>query len=215
MYGGFEELVKSGRAKLVTLEDSERLPPTGQSDDSKSHLDNWIDCMRRRDTRTNGNIHTGFWHSIGAAMATQAYRQGASCTGTGAARPSWIGRCPGRDTYAVHAVRWLSRRVVQNRKRSVVQRSARIVAVSNHHASQAALTGNIRALRRRRSVCGSVRLGTRLLVLPRIPPKVLRLSLRPSENHPTDHIRVSSLSRDFRELIWPRRGLLGVGLILI
>jgi len=24
------------------------LPPTGMSDDSKWHLDNWIDCMRDR-----------------------------------------------------------------------------------------------------------------------------------------------------------------------
>jgi len=76
MYGGFAEMVKSGRAKLVTLEDNDKLPPTGQSDDSKIHLDNWIDCMRRRDTKTNGHIQTGFSHSIGAAMATQAYRQG-------------------------------------------------------------------------------------------------------------------------------------------
>jgi hypothetical protein len=47
-----------------------------QSDDSKLHLDNWIDCMRARNPDTNGNIHRGFWHSVGAAMATQAYRQG-------------------------------------------------------------------------------------------------------------------------------------------
>jgi hypothetical protein len=31
--------------------------------------------MRARNLDTNGNIHRGFWHSIGAAMATQAYRQ--------------------------------------------------------------------------------------------------------------------------------------------
>ena len=47
-----------------------------QSDDSKLYLDNWIDCMRARNPDTNGNIHRGFWHSVGAAMATQAYRQG-------------------------------------------------------------------------------------------------------------------------------------------
>ncbi len=76
MFGGFAELVKSGRAKLITVDGNDQLPPTGQSDDSKYHLDNWIDCMRRRDTATNGNIGTGFSHSIGAAMATQAYRAG-------------------------------------------------------------------------------------------------------------------------------------------
>ncbi len=76
MYGGFQELVKSGRATLVTLDNSDKLPPIDQSDDSKPHLDNWIDCMRARNVKTNGNIHTGYWHSIGVAMATRAYREG-------------------------------------------------------------------------------------------------------------------------------------------
>ncbi len=48
--------------------------------------------------------------------------------------------------------------MVQNRKRSVFQRSARIVAVSSQQTSQASLAVSIRALRERRSVCGSVRL---------------------------------------------------------
>jgi hypothetical protein len=47
----------------------------GQSDDSKAHLDNWIDCMRARNPKTNDDIHRAFWHAIGAAMATRAYRQ--------------------------------------------------------------------------------------------------------------------------------------------
>ncbi len=47
-------------------------------------------------------------------------------------------------------------RDVQNRKRSVFQRSARIVAVSKQPTSQASLAVSIRALRQRRSVCGSV-----------------------------------------------------------
>lgn len=77
LYGGFESLVRQGRAQRVTLDDAnEKLPPTSLSDDSKVHLDNWIDCMRARNTATNGNIHRGFWHAVGAAMATQAYRQG-------------------------------------------------------------------------------------------------------------------------------------------
>jgi hypothetical protein len=31
--------------------------------------------MRDRNPNTNGNIHTGFWHSIGQVMATRAYRE--------------------------------------------------------------------------------------------------------------------------------------------
>ena len=76
MYGGFEALIAKGRAQRVTLgPGDDKLPPMEQSDDSKLHLDNWIDCMRARNPNTNGNIHRGFWHSVGAAMATQAYRQ--------------------------------------------------------------------------------------------------------------------------------------------
>jgi len=74
-YGGFEEAVKKGAAELVTVEGHPELPPTGQSDDSKPHLDNWIDCMRSRNFMTNGHIHTGFWHSIGSIMATRAFRE--------------------------------------------------------------------------------------------------------------------------------------------
>ena len=32
--------------------------------------------MRSRNFNTNGNIHTGFWHSIATIMATRAYREG-------------------------------------------------------------------------------------------------------------------------------------------
>jgi predicted dehydrogenase len=77
LYRGFEEAVNKGSARLVTIEGQEdKLPPTGQSDDSKPHLDNWIDCMRARNQSTNGNIHRGFWHSVTACMATRAYREG-------------------------------------------------------------------------------------------------------------------------------------------
>jgi hypothetical protein len=61
----------------VTLPGHEQeLPPTHLSDDSKPHLNNWIDCMRARNLMTNGHIQTGFWHSVGAIMATRAYREG-------------------------------------------------------------------------------------------------------------------------------------------
>jgi predicted dehydrogenase len=76
-YGGFQEAVRKGTAQLVSVEGDEgKLPPIGLSDDSKPHLDNWIDCMRARNQNTNGNIHRGFWHSVGACMATRAYREG-------------------------------------------------------------------------------------------------------------------------------------------
>ena len=32
--------------------------------------------MRDPGRKPNGDIHTGFWHSVGAIMATRAYREG-------------------------------------------------------------------------------------------------------------------------------------------
>lgn len=75
-YNGLENEIKKGRVEMITTEEYEmKLPPVSQSDDSKYHIDNWVDCMRERNQNTNGNIHTGFWHSIGQIMATRAYRE--------------------------------------------------------------------------------------------------------------------------------------------
>jgi predicted dehydrogenase len=76
-FNGMADLVKSGKAEIITTEEyNNQLPPTGLSDDSKYHMDNWTDCMRSRNQNTNGNIHTGFWHSVGTIMATRSYREG-------------------------------------------------------------------------------------------------------------------------------------------
>jgi len=50
-------------------------PSASPSDDSKWHFDNWIVCMRNR-KEPNGNIHTGFNHSVAVIMAARAYREG-------------------------------------------------------------------------------------------------------------------------------------------
>lgn len=76
-YAGFKEAVDKGIAELITIPEFEgKVPPTSLSDDSKAHLDNWIECMRDRNQQTNGHIMTGYWHSIGVIMATRAYREG-------------------------------------------------------------------------------------------------------------------------------------------
>jgi predicted dehydrogenase len=76
-YEGMKETIKSGKAEIVTTEEYEmKLGPVNVSDNSKYHLDNWIDCMRARNLMPNGNIHTGFWHSVASIMATRAYREG-------------------------------------------------------------------------------------------------------------------------------------------
>jgi len=73
---GVKAAVAKGQAKIVTTEEYGPLPPVSLSDDSKWHLDNWVDCMRRRDQGTNGHVLTGYWHSVGVIMATRAYREG-------------------------------------------------------------------------------------------------------------------------------------------
>jgi len=76
-FEGMKETIKNGKAEIVTTSEYEnKLGPVNVSDNSKYHLDNWIDCMRNRNQETNGNIHTGFWHSIASIMATRAYREG-------------------------------------------------------------------------------------------------------------------------------------------
>jgi predicted dehydrogenase len=76
-YEGLKEMIKSGKAEIVTTpEYGMKLGPVDTGDYSKYHLDNWIDCMRSRNLKPNGDIHTGFWHSVACIMATQAYREG-------------------------------------------------------------------------------------------------------------------------------------------
>ena len=75
-YQGMKATIESGKAEIVTCEDYDmKLGTTSVSDNNPHHLNNWIDCMRSRDLMPNGNIHTGFWHSIAAVMATRAYRE--------------------------------------------------------------------------------------------------------------------------------------------
>jgi predicted dehydrogenase len=76
-FTGLNEAVKSGKAEIITSKDHQgKLPPVSLSDDSKYHMDNWVDCIRDRNPQTNGHIHTGFWHSVASIMAKRAYREG-------------------------------------------------------------------------------------------------------------------------------------------
>src|SRR5664279_5325762 len=76
-YDGLKEMIKNGKAEVVTTPEYGMKPgPVDTGDYSKYHLDNWIDCMRSRNLKPNGDIHTGFWHSVACIMATRAYREG-------------------------------------------------------------------------------------------------------------------------------------------
>ncbi len=76
-YEGMKETVKQGKAEIITApEYDKQLGPVNVSDNMPYHLNNWVDCMRARNLMPNGNIHTGFWHSVASIMATHAYREG-------------------------------------------------------------------------------------------------------------------------------------------
>ena len=71
-----KDLVKSGKAEIITTHEyGMKLPSPISDDNSKFHIDNWINCIRERNLMPNGHIHTGFWHSIASIMATRAYRE--------------------------------------------------------------------------------------------------------------------------------------------
>ena len=75
-YEGMKDLVKSGKAEIITTHEyGMKLPSPISDDNSKFHIDNWINCIRERNLMPNGHIHTGFWHSIASIMATRAYRE--------------------------------------------------------------------------------------------------------------------------------------------
>ncbi len=62
------------KPELITIPGHPEAPPIEQGDDLAYHTDNWLACMRSRKT-PNGNIDTGFAHSVAVVMATRAYRE--------------------------------------------------------------------------------------------------------------------------------------------
>jgi predicted dehydrogenase len=67
----------AGRAKPepVTIPGHPETPPLEQDDNLKAHTDNWLQCIRSRQT-PNGSIETGFAHAVAVVMATRSYREG-------------------------------------------------------------------------------------------------------------------------------------------
>ena len=59
----------------MLLAGKSEIPPVKQDDNLKAHTDNWLACMRSRQT-PNGSIETGFAHAIAVIMATRSYREG-------------------------------------------------------------------------------------------------------------------------------------------
>jgi predicted dehydrogenase len=62
--------------RWVTLPGDDKPGPINIGDEDLSHLTNWFECLRSRNTRTNATVDNGFLHSVAVIMAAQSYWQG-------------------------------------------------------------------------------------------------------------------------------------------
>ena len=75
--GNHEDNPEVRRAeRWVTLPGSDKPGPINIGDEDLSHLTNWFECLRSRNTRTNATVDNGFLHSVACIMAAQSYWQG-------------------------------------------------------------------------------------------------------------------------------------------
>lgn len=62
--------------RWVTLPGDDKPGPINIGDEDLSHLTNWFECLRSRNTRTNATVENGFLHSVACIMAAESYWQG-------------------------------------------------------------------------------------------------------------------------------------------
>jgi predicted dehydrogenase len=62
--------------RWVTLPGDDKPGPINIGDEDLSHLTNWFECLRSRNTPTNATVEDGFLHSVACIMAAQSYWQG-------------------------------------------------------------------------------------------------------------------------------------------
>jgi predicted dehydrogenase len=62
--------------RWVTLPGDDKPGPINIGDEDLSHMSNWFECLRSRNTRTNATVDNGFLHSVAVIMAAQSYWQG-------------------------------------------------------------------------------------------------------------------------------------------
>ena len=60
----------------VTLPGDDKPGPINIGDEDLSHMSNWFECLRSRNTKTNATVDNGFLHSVACIMAAQSYWQG-------------------------------------------------------------------------------------------------------------------------------------------
>lgn len=75
--GNHEDTPEVRRAeRWVTLPGSDKPGPINIGDEDLSHLTNWFECLRSRNTKTNATVDNGYLHSVACIMAAESYWQG-------------------------------------------------------------------------------------------------------------------------------------------
>lgn len=64
------------KERWVTLPGDNKPGPINIGDENLSHMSNWFECLRSRNTRTNATVDNGFLQSVACIMAAQSYWQG-------------------------------------------------------------------------------------------------------------------------------------------
>jgi predicted dehydrogenase len=62
--------------RWVTLPGDSKPGPINIGDEDLSHLSNWFECLRSRNTKTNATVDNGYLHAVAIIMAAQSYWQG-------------------------------------------------------------------------------------------------------------------------------------------
>jgi predicted dehydrogenase len=75
--GNHEDNPTIARAeRWVTLPGDDKPGPINIGDEDLSHMTNWFECLRNRNTKTNATVDNGFLHAVAVIMAAQSYWQG-------------------------------------------------------------------------------------------------------------------------------------------
>ena len=75
--GNHEDNPTIARAeRWVALPGDDKPGPINIGDDDLSHMTNWFECLRSRNTKTNATVDHGYQHSVACIMAAQSYWQG-------------------------------------------------------------------------------------------------------------------------------------------
>jgi hypothetical protein len=75
--------MKANQLDAYSLSESggiETAANTGVDRETLAHMRNWMDCVQKRNQKTNADIHAAYNHSVGLCMAIAAIQSGKRVT---------------------------------------------------------------------------------------------------------------------------------------